>query len=741
MRTLSRNVWVVMVAAIACAHHEPVPSKPLLPARPVLRIARGKIPPSADTSYWEPFTVALPERRVPEAMAPVKLSDVEQTAAGAPLLAEAARTKGFLARGFAVFPPNRQVYAGERYATWAEAGIPVFFTFDVLAFFAHLAVERMVAEAEHTFVLPRFRRLLTALDSAVAVDTRKVGADLAPAFSLAAQLVGVARSLLDEAYVPKPEVRDLVRQELRLISLHERREKSPVLGVHVDYTLYAALPAPVEPLSAARYAALWLSQAPLNLLGQTEISSAEETVGRSRHAIRAALLLARATAPLLDKQASEDLRFFESFYRFLFGASDEVSLLDLARAAEGLGYDVADLKTVSDITRVDRLRHVLAKRTKSEMPDGASAAVVNVHRMIQAPTVRLFTPAAPAEMAAFAEFARFRVGFAPSVNRYLTDTQVSGLDIAAFLGSEDAARLALTATDARRGAYDAILFARRNARENGSDERRHDSVYASGVDAIATYLRPSVGDGVNAPTANALWGLHKLESGLASWAQLRSDTAYFGRSPLPAVPAQAGQEFDPSRVRVLVEPHPEAIVKLVAMLAQLWKGLSALGAVSKTGTARIILVEVDALLRIALSVAAWSSQGLALPPELAAQAATLPRRMLQLETELLASGACEPAVAKDVHHDLDRGRVFHVAAGPWQQLGVLVQRVVTPVSLPTPQGGAPASAPVAADFAMGLTLPYFEYMQDAHIRQGSAGWRASIEKTMPPPPEFTHLYR
>jgi Protein of unknown function (DUF3160) len=367
------------------------------------------------------------------------------------------------------------------------------------------------------------------------------------------------------------------------------------------------------------------------------------------------------------------------------------------------------------------------------VPDGASAAVWAARGVVTAPALRLLPPSAPPDAQVLTAMATLRRRNQGDPSAWQADGTGArrpyiGLDMAAWLGSEEAHSLALPTGQPQRRAYDDALARGRKAWETLGESGRHASVHASTLDALSTYLKPSAFEGVMTKDSPE-WRLHKVESTLSAWAMLRNQAQYFGRSPLPAVPVAVSQEIDPSRVSVWVEAHPEAIVKLVGVLAQLWNGMTALGVVSSAGTARLVIAELDAMVRTALTVSAWTSQGLALSPELAAQVGTLPQRLLQLEAWLMPSQVHDAAVATDVHHDLESGQVTHVATGAWDWLAVVIR---------VPGG---SEAKPEWRLAMGLVLPYFEYMRSARERQREAGWRETLRTERPVHPQFAASYR
>ena len=721
-----------MVAVVACGKPAASPNARLLPSRPVVT-ASGKKLQLPEWSYWEPYALSLTPAQGPVPELPQTVAAIARTTGSERVFADLPQKELLLRRGF--YTMQRPTFAriGDRYAEWARAGVPVFITLDTLFFLTHVAIDRAYAEAEATLLGPRFDAVLARLEMSLGAQAKNASADLVDAYAMARGVLAVAAALAHpRAGAAGSEVAEAsrlrsdgeasrlrsdvdVQRELELVRAHRGMDKSPLLGVPIDYSLFSS-PAPGlhEVERDGRSDALaWLSLAPFALAGKTEQAASPATVGQARVATRAMLLLARAVDSDVDPISAKQFASLQRFRRFAFGAADDASVSDVDRVAERLGLDLADPKVVVDITKVDRLRHAVTLRWNLHVDDGTGAPAPGPEPGPPTVYARLFGKSGTEDAEVLAALVSPPLRLPDPERRPLP----SGLDVIAWLGSAEAKASVLPTGDERRPAYDQALAALGQRRSRSDESQRHHSVYASLLDAIGTYVEPSAGDATNPVLGRPEWRLHKVEAAAAAWTMLRHDASMFGRSPLGAVPVgDVRFRGDPSITVVMVEPHPEAILKLVALLAQVARGMQAFGGFAPTGTARATLTEVDAIVRTALELAVRSAEGTPLDGELQGRAGTLPYRMADLEMRLAASGAVDTALVADVHHDLRTNAVLHMATGTAQDLAILGR----------------TAAGESLQLAMGVALPYYELVQDASSRLDDDAWRKRLADRAPP---------
>jgi hypothetical protein len=195
----------------------------------------------------------------------------------------------------------------------------------------------------------------------------------------------------------------------------------------------------------------------------------------------------------------------------------------------------------------------------------------------------------------------------------------------------------------------------------------HGSLYLTMLESFSTYLGPSAGDS-NALVLGTEWSRRKLDVTLGAWSTLRHDATPFAHTtatiPLATAPGPAVDRPDRA-----VEPHPEAIGRLVAFVRQLEKGLSARGLLGSSSAARAMIDDVNALLLAALAAAVAEVNGEPQPaaPILDDLAATFAR------LEARAKGPIAAGRVADVHADERTGRVLEVGTRGIDELWLVLR--------------------------------------------------------------------
>jgi hypothetical protein len=697
-------------------------------------------------SYWEPVDVVVRGRAVaPELpLAPSAVLALDGASARWSALRSAARV-AVLEHGFAVVPratPGARF--GQSYAALAEGGVPYVVTLDALFWVAHVARDRALAAAEESVLVPALDALLRHLETRLASDARGAPGDLVTPFLLARGVVAVARSLLSPAYQPAVDLSRVVSQENRRIAAHEGPSASPLLGVTIDYS--QIVPRGAADASAARAsyarAVAWLGAAPFVLAARGEIEGAELSIAQARAHTRAALLVARLVGFEVDVEAAYAWHQWATLARFAGGPSDDVSLRGLldaagtATGAERVGMDVRDARSFVDVAKLDRLRHLLLAGHASRLFDGAAVAGVPVRIRDQSepePTplrdftgattsVRLLAPRGDADAALLQALVFPSVGKLTSTVELPPPTARDGiraipraLDVAAWLGAPDARAILHESGDDAYARYaDTLddLAARRPA-----ELARHDSVYASSLDALATYALPSAADGAQLGASSPAWQRRRLESVLAGWTTLRHDALAFARFPLATTPAvPAAHARPPATLPAFVEPHPEAIGKLLSLVRQTARGFRALGHLPEGSPANPILDAAERLLADAFAIAGREANDEPLSPDERAAILSFPARLAALEDALAPSYAADASLAVDVHTDLVARRALVEGCGDLDDVYVAFRE---------PQSGRIV-------LAVGAAASHYEVTEPARDRPSDAVWRARLHGPSPP---------
>jgi hypothetical protein len=210
------------------------------------------------------------------------------------------------------------------------------------------------------------------------------------------------------------------------------------------------------------------------------------------------------------------------------------------------------------------------------------------------------------------------------------------------------------------------------ARPDDDAPSRHASVYGSQLDVVMTWLAPR--EGASRPLASVAARRAAIESALASWTYARHSGQPLSR-PRPPKAARATGELSVSGAALpaFVEPAPDVLARLVGTVAQMKRGLGALGALPPTSAAMVTLVELDDILRLALRVATRAANDEALAPEELAALASLPARLASLEDPGEDGVAPGGPVVAEVFVDASGHRVLRAATGAIEQAVMIVR--------------------------------------------------------------------
>jgi hypothetical protein len=699
-------------------------------------------------TYWQPLDASVRGAAVAPEL-PLPQADIAiEGAAGARWshLSEAAR-QAVLAHGFAIVERSAKgARFGESYAALRDAGLPYVVTLDTLFWLAHVVRDRALAAAEESVLAPALDTLLARLALRLGAEAAASPADLEAGYALARGLVAVAQSLLSPAYHPPVDLARVVAAEQAKIAAHTGPSESPLLGVTLDYSLIVPRGAADASGARAAYAraTAWLGTAPFGFAARDEFPGAELSTSGARAHTRAALLLARLVEFDVDAQAAYAFHRWTQLGVFFGGGTDDVAARGLLETAKSVGIDVRDARAFADVVKIDRARHALLAKRAPRLDDGAAIAGVPVPAsapdekrefLRAATTFRLLADRGELDAEVLQSLVFPSVGkldprksdSPPPTARGTVRAFPRALDVAAWLGDADARRFLSDSSDDAFDGYGATfeaLVARRP-----SEAKAHDSVYASSIDAIATYLAPSAADRGQPGASSPAWRHHRLESALASWATLRHDALAFARFPLTsttsAPPTPPKAPAPASAPPAFVEVHPEAIAQLLSLVRQTALGIQARGHVPTTSAALPILASAESLLADAFAVARREADDEELTADERSALLTFPARLAALEAGLVPSHAAEASLAVDVHTDDVSGAALVEAAGDLDDLYVVVR---------TPHTGRLV-------LAVGATASHYEVTEPAALRATDATWRARLHGTPAPQrAEFTKEY-
>jgi hypothetical protein len=748
---------VGLLVLVACVHAEPprarISSPRVAPASAsaASKSAKSAKSPNVPTDWrdWRPIELDLHAAgNVPLLpLADTRVARIDGADSRWARLSTTAR-ESLRTRGFAVVPPPSAQAAPTRFGAFykhlADDRVPFVVTLDALTGLAHVALSRALAEAEDRELSPALGTMLVRLDahlSAERRDARSEQGDLAPAYAMAHGIVAVARALADAAYALPPDLAPFVEGERRRVVAHAGREESLILGDVVDYAALAPRAALEENHArAGLYRALaWLGHVPLLLLARSEApgSGSHISVSHARTQARAALLLARLFDAEVDRDIADAWATLARAAELVGGAPDDIAPSELVEIARSVGVDVCDPRSIENVVLFDKVRHAAANAHETRLYDGAGSLAParepdpNVDGGVRSATLagnpftfpraslamRIAGARGVPDAAVFQRLVWPSLGVARAQGERRR-TLPSCIDVAAWLGSAEAREVSRVTNDPVFAGYssvlDTLIARRRDTRRDDSPESRHLSLYASGLEVVATYLSPSAGDRAQPYASTGAWRNRKIEVALGLWTVLRHDGIAFARKSLGLETAERGA---PAATRGFVEVHPEAIGELLALVRQTESGLARLARVPKSAPGKAVLAEVEELLTGCLRVALREANDEPLGADDDALLASFPARVDALDARLGRSGEAEAPLIVDVHVDLDSARVLEEARGALDDLYLVMRE--------------PGSGRLI--LAIGASSSHYEFTEPALVRLTDDAWRARLRAGGAPP--------
>jgi hypothetical protein len=671
---------------------------------------------------------------------PVDLAELGRTAGAATRWTAApnALREAVLRHGFAVTRPSRpEARLGDFYVSLRDDRVAWVLTLDTLFFLTHLALDRALADVDALRIAPALATMLRRLELRLTAESRGARADMAPSYFVARGIVGVALALLQPDYVAPRELGPLVDGERVRVLTHAGIAGSPWLGVPLDYSAMSPRGAADRDEAHAGWfrAVAWLEGAALALDGSGEgMARSSVDVGTARVHARAALLLARLLDYDVEAEAAGAWDRVERAGELLVGDPDDPTPRDLSLAAAAQKLDLRNGDWFSNVAMVDRVRHAVSRAREARVDDGSLASIAPPSGMDPmwpigrlAPGFRLVGPRLTPDGELLQALVFPLVGaltgrpppaITPDGVRERVRALPSALDVAAWLGSAEARAQVHAAHDDAYAHYTETLDRLRLARPPEDSLERHRTPYLSMLDALETWLRPSVGDRVQPGAPTAEGRARKAAVALAAWTELRHDATAMSRVQVLDL-RLAPPTIEDSTVPVFVEPHPEAIAKLLALVRQTERALLGSGTLPKNAPAVAVLDEVDDLLWTALGVAVHEAADRAVPPALTQAMVAFPAQIRALEAALAGSGAVEVPLVADVHTDRRSGQALEEAIGRVDELWTVMREPETH----------------RLWLAVGASIPHVELVQPMAQRSSDAAWRARIAAEGDPPPD------
>ncbi len=505
---------------------------------------------------------------------------------------------------------------GDAYVALAKGRVPIVITLDALFAITFRAIDRALDDVDREVVGPALASALAETEDRLRAENHAARSDTAPAYTLARAVIAIARKLTDPKIEIERAIADAIAPELALILAHAGPAKSPLLGRTIDYGAFdtqAGLAFSEAHIAEFR-AVTWLARAPLSL--STEASARGLDVAMVRTQTRAAMLLSRATSAFWKR--------VKDAIAFATGRGDDPGARALLVAANAIGIDLRDEATIGNVVRVDKLRAEMLHEAGTTIEDtGGSLA-----------TFRLLSPSSPPDVRALARVMKS------------TRELPTALDALLALGDADA-RALLEEKHVEATTLDEVV-----AMFSADQETRHASIHSSALDAIATYVAPSSFDARRPWREGAAYKRRKLEVALSAWTTLRHATMPFARRPARAVLDEPTVSFEGASA---IEPHPEAIARLVSLVHQTQRG----ALVREASASSQLLERVEALLKSALAIVTAQASA-PLSPAIAHDLSTIPSRIAAIERRL--GPAADPLVVATAS-DVDSGRVLEQGTG------------------------------------------------------------------------------
>ena len=289
------------------------------------------------------------------------------------------------------------------------------------------------------------------------------------------------------------------------------------------------------------------------------------------------------------------------------------------------------------------------------------------------------------------------------------------LDFAAVLGSTEARDALRSEGDDAYEGFDATLRQLVDRKPPERESTRHASVYLSALDLVATLLVPSAADASVPAATSAEYKRRALEVALAAYATIRHDFDGPGR-PMPVAPARHAGPAHASP-RVFVEPHPEAIGRMLALVRQVGRGLAAYHALTPDGAAMKVLTSAERVLNVAFQAAFLMANDTAPSEE---QSRALSGMVDDLDALELATGTAAARVV-DMHSDISGKRVLAQGTGTPEAIALVLRD--------------PADGSLV--LAFGAASRHFEVVRPSSEKMSDDDWRARLGKGTVVAPAWT----
>ena len=441
--------------------------------------------------------------------------------------------------------------------------VPSFVTTDSAVHTFHLMYDYVLKDVERNTLSDTLKSLTnTMLEKSYEQYNSLKGTEFENAAFRNAAYFSVAAKLLDENYVLKDEVKDLVEKELALINEHSGVVPSPLVNYkqdfenpadiyNVDYSRFIPRGHYIYSKELENYfkASMWYGQITMRSKNDDEI--------------RSALLM---TSALRSDGINDWYKIF-SVINFFVGECDDITALDYLNALEDVYAE--------DIVRLDFIKDEEKFKKAAEKIRALPPPMIN--------SIPIYDESIePDRNEAITGFRflgqRFTVD-AHIIQRLIErDTKgrylPTALDIPAAFGSDEA--LEILKRDYNVESYENYMENMEGVRKyiaNTDDKTWTSNLYWSWLNMLKPLSDGANGEGYPFFMQNNAWLLKELNTFAGSWTELKHDTILYAKQPMAEMGGGGDEPPAPPDDRGYVEPNPQLFGRLSLLVQQTKEGL------------------------------------------------------------------------------------------------------------------------------------------------------------------------
>ncbi len=684
----------------------PGPTSPL-PAEPAISYILPAVERGAGFAAYEPIPVSIQPAVPPYSTALADLANPQAAAVLNPSQQEVLEQNGFVV----VSSNSPQIY--QIYQRAKDQNQPIFVTTDALLHTYHVLYDFALRDAEINHFVADLTGLTAEMLAQSQAQLAATSGEAQQAASRNLAYFSVAASLLDPAFSPPPEVAEQAAAELALIQAHSGLQTSPIFGFKEDYSQYVPRGHYTRNETFERYfrTMMWYGRIGFRLRPGDQPEQVEMGRLETRQAILIAASLAAASV-----EGQPALAVWERIYEptvFFVGRADDLTVYDylgLIRTVYGEAFNPQDL---TDVARLDSFIEQAATLRPPRIVSSFVTDQEDPTRVTQG--FRFMGQRFVPDAYIFQQLVYNKVGTQENPR-----LMPSALDVASGLGSERAYDLLLNVYN--QGQYQNYTTQMETVRGEFAGlppEQWTENLYWGWLYTLQPLLSPP-DQGYPVFMQNAAWIDKELHTYLGSWAELKHDTILYAKQSMTV--GITSIQPEPMPVNGYVEPRPEVLARLAALVNQTGRGLGERNLLSDEFRGKFTRLEELLLALTEMARKELANQSLAEVEQ--DQIRNIGDTLEQLTTfssqttEELASEADERlAIVADVHTDPNTQQVLEQAVGD-----AFIIWVIAPID------GQPV-------LTQGGAFSYYEFPWPLADRLTDEAWQALQPK--PAQPEWT----